>query len=321
MIFTEFEVGVMPDMNDKLLKRSEYFKQTIRDTNLPRNQIAALSGISNTYIRDLELGTFINISRERLIRLAICMNLTLTETDEMLVYFDRTSLSEEDIPIYIGVASQIKPSSVMHPILNIITYEILMLSSEMIEGSKLMMGSHLTAVLQVDRHRSHKTRSTGESHPLFFPLYEEIGKERRRQFTSKILNHKMEHFIDVAGLDKYMKDVPDPTEKDFRQKHLETIIWYLKNYPNFNYYITPRTSGFSFLLKQCEKKSERLFFSSHCAHLEPGLPKSKIFGFYTSNKMVISQFKMESESARSHVLEEYLDRAKLLSFLESFLQA
>jgi transcriptional regulator with XRE-family HTH domain len=310
----------MQNMNSKQSRRAEFFTQMIKRTDLPRNQIASLSGITNTYIRDMELGSFNNVSRVKLITLSICMNMTLDETDEMLTHFDRAMLSEEDIQIYINAAKQIKPSSVMHPVRIITTYELLMLAAEMLDGPKVMTGSHPTAVLQVEGHRAYKIKSFGKIHPLYLPLIEEIGNERRRLLTSQILKNRMDHFIDLSSLKNYVGACQDPVEKKYRQKHLEAIMLYLNNYPNFHYHITEHYPGaFSYLLKFSEKKAGRVFFASHSLHEHghTGARADKVLGLYTANKNIITQFKKDLEFDKAQTLEEYADRDRLISLLQA----
>ena len=67
----------------------DFVKAIINKCPMPRNQIAKLSGLTNTYIRDLENGRYDSVRRKKIIALAMAVNLDLNETDELLKLFER----------------------------------------------------------------------------------------------------------------------------------------------------------------------------------------------------------------------------------------
>ena len=72
---------------------------------LPRNQIATMSGLTNTYLRDMEQGNAKNVNRERIISLGVALSLKLEQIDLLLKAFDRNPLSDDDIPLFFGLPS------------------------------------------------------------------------------------------------------------------------------------------------------------------------------------------------------------------------
>ena len=65
---------------------AQYVQELIKKCQMPRNQIAALSGLSNPYIKELEAGRFARVRRERLIALAVAVNLDLSRSTSSLKF-------------------------------------------------------------------------------------------------------------------------------------------------------------------------------------------------------------------------------------------
>jgi hypothetical protein len=278
-----------------------------------------MSGLTNTYIRDMEQGKTINVSRERLIALAFSMDLTLNETDVMLNQFDRIKLSEEDIPIYINLSSKIRPSSVLHPSRDIVGYELLLLGAEISPGPKDVVTNYPTAVLFAEGYRSFSENDENRAHPLYHPLIETIGLERKRNLTMQLARHRMDHYIGQKSLKRYLLGCNDPAEKSWRYKNTESLIWYLKNYKNFHYFITSIDCGFAFTVKYSEAKAKakEVFFAGHASPDNYGKLGGQLMGFYTVNEAIVNQFKRDIKIQQNHVLDEYRDREKLVSYLET----
>ena len=76
---------------------ADHVKMLLKRSRMPRNQVAAISGLSNEYIRVLEYGKSASVAREKLISFAVALNLDLHETDDLLTVFDRTKLTLDDI--------------------------------------------------------------------------------------------------------------------------------------------------------------------------------------------------------------------------------
>ena len=303
------------------LNGASYIKQKLEKNKIPRNQLASLSGLTNTYIRDIEQGKTFNIERERLIALAFSMDLTLIETDEFLNHFDRIKLSEDDISSYIDLAKKNQPSSILHPIRSQINYELLLLGTELTPGNKKVVHNHLTAVLFAEGYRSYMVSKDDNDHPLFSPLVESIGKERKRNLIAQLPNYHMDHYISQDCLIHYLRECKDPVEQKFRYNNLESVILFLKNYRNFNYYITNIGHTFEFTAKYSKDTSNisRIFFEGCKDPDSFGKFGRQLSGFCTSNETLFNQFNIDLEIQHNHVVEEYLDRERLISYIESFL--
>ena len=84
-------------------KSGRLLSEFINAGKRPRNQIATLSGLTNTYIRNLEQGQIENVPRNRLIALGVALNLDLFEMEALLDAFDRAQLSSSDVAAFIEI--------------------------------------------------------------------------------------------------------------------------------------------------------------------------------------------------------------------------
>lgn len=85
-------------------------------------------GVVQRLYRVLERGETANVRREKLISLAVALNLDLHETDELLACFDRTKLTLDDTPIFLETSRRMKISSALLPLWNAFMVELLFLA-------------------------------------------------------------------------------------------------------------------------------------------------------------------------------------------------
>ena len=63
---------------------NELVETLISESPFTRNQIALMSGLTNTYLRDMEQGKSINVKRERLLSIGVALGLDLENIDKLL---------------------------------------------------------------------------------------------------------------------------------------------------------------------------------------------------------------------------------------------
>jgi predicted XRE-type DNA-binding protein len=91
-------------MDTRQQNRSAYIQNLFEQCALSRNQIATLSGLSNPYLLDLEKGAIANVGRDKLIALAVAVDLGLPAIDALLTVFDRAPLNIDDIALFLDSA-------------------------------------------------------------------------------------------------------------------------------------------------------------------------------------------------------------------------
>ena len=180
-----------------------------------------------------------------------------------------------------------------------------------------------SACLRPEGHRTYTDRHSVEGHPIYGELVETIGKERKRYFAINLAHYPLNHYICKSSLENYVKASLDPEENEWRVKHVESLLWYLRNYDNFRVFLTNVSSSFVFSLKQSsksEKESDKLIFMSRAAYDPIGRRAGRLTGFVTHNKNIIQNFKEELESIKREVIKEYLDRQTVEEYLESLIR-
>ena len=300
-------------MNLRQEKSALFIRDAIGRSLIPRNQIASISGLTNTYIRDLEQGNIANVSRDKLLKFSTAVGLDLEKTDEMLALFDRAQLNADDIPIFIKNAKQRRIGSIVHTARDFFGYELLLLAAESLPGPKILFTNHPTAILQPEGLRTYLAQKKPTHHPIHDALNEAVGKERRANLLRQMQHYTMHHFISKTSLERYVLDCPDPEERSWKAQHLKEILNFIKANENFRYYLTEVENGFNFLLKCSDttRKAQRVFFYSHDLFLMQGRLEGQIIGFYTGNPVIVEQFKKDADIAATHVLKGYQSITRL----------
>ncbi|MCP4719250.1 MAG: hypothetical protein GY860_07310 [Desulfobacteraceae bacterium] len=304
-------------MNSKQQKSSAFIREAVSKSLIPRNQIANISGLTNTYIRDLEQGNIANVSRDKLLKFSTAVGLNLEVIDDLLTVFDRSKLNTDDIPIFIENAKKQKVSNSVHTTRDFFGYELLLLATESLSGSKTLNTNHPTAILQPEGLRSYLSGNTPEHHPIHNELNEAIGRERKRNLIQKLGKYDMHHYISRHAMESYVLACEDPREKRWKAKHLLTIRDFIQKYQRFKFYLTDVEIGFNCLLKHSDKTqtTERVFFYSLDQSRMQGQLSGQVIGFYTGNKVIIDQFKRDIDIVKARVLDQYRDTGRLETFI------
>ncbi len=298
--------------------RAEFVTSLMEQVSLPRNQIAAQSGLSNTYIRDLEQGRILNVGREKLIAFGVATNISLQKMDELLEVFDRARLSESDIPHFVDTAQRKRFTSALLPVKDDFTLGLAMLASELKPGPHVVVSSEPTVCLRLEGHRLYTQRRLVESHPIYGPLVETIGRERFQALVANLGSHPVDNYLCRSCLEDYIRTCADPQERAWRVKHLQNVAWFIQNSPRWNLFLTNACPTFSFTLKQGQqggKQPNRLIITRQPPHRFQGPRSGKLAGFVTSNEVMVEHFKSELGSLQPSILDEYRDRERLVDYL------
>lgn len=305
-------------MNRRQQASADHVRQLMAKSSLPRNQIAALSGLSNTYIRDLEQGNIANVGRQKLIAFAVALNLALGDIDRMLTLFDRAVLSEADIPLFLKTAEARRISSAMLPVRDDLTLGLVMLSVESVPGRHVAVSSEPTVCLRAEGHRRHTQRHLVAFHPIYGQLVEAIGRERKRRLVINLGRYPVDNFICRYCLEGYIRHCEDAVEKEWRVKHLENVVWFLNNYPDWRFHIVNTCPTFSFVLKEAAesaRETDKLVVTHQPPHRFQERRSGKLVSFTTDNSIMIEHFKQELASIESAATEAYQDREALIEYL------
>ncbi|WP_022666870.1 helix-turn-helix domain-containing protein [Desulfospira joergensenii] len=309
--------------NRRQEKRSARIRELLNASQMPRNQVASISGISNTYIRDLENGNIVNVSRTKLISLSVALNLGLHEIDRLLNDFERTALSSDDIPVFIETSGQSKFSQAMLPVRDRFTLDLMMLSAERIPGNLTVVSSRPTHSIRAEGHPSYTERFFAEAHPIYPELIESIGRERKRHLTRNLTRFKVNQYICKTCLEEYIHNCTDKTELEWRCRHIENLIWHLKNYENFNAHITCDCPTFMMVLKEsgeADGSGDKLLMTYLPPHPSASHHSGRFVGFATENSNVIRNFRDDLYVTHKAVIQKFTDKSRLIDFLQTLIK-
>lgn len=309
-------------MTDRGRICAEHIKGLIKASRMPRNQIASFSGLTNTYIRDLEAGHYASVRREKLISLAVAINLSLVETDKLLKVFDRTPLTLDDISTFLSTTRSRKGSSAMLPLRDGFPLELALLSAERRAGRQVVVNPQPTFCLFDPGHRRFIERQNLDEHPIYGELVEAISGERRQALDDNLTDYAVEQYICRHCLEEYAAGYHSPEERDWRRAHIANVVTYLRERPNFHFHILSICATASFTLKLAapdSKNSDRLFLAFWPRHRVWGKRSGRLSGFTTDNPTVIENFNEEVDSLHRVRDGELIDREKLIDYLSGLI--
>lgn len=307
---------------ERRLRNAEYVRELVGRAGMPRNQIAALSGLSNTYIRDLENGTFTSIGREKLIALGVALSIDLVRIDKLLNAFDRTALTTEDIPSFLAIAQKSKLTTAAIPIRDFYNMELLLIPHEAAPGRHVVISYRPTDVLKAEGHRSYSERAYAAQHQIYVDLVETIGRARQQRLITILADHNLDQYVCKHCLTEYLALCRDKTELGWRIRHLENAAAFLEKFETCNLYLTETCPSFVVFMKIPPPNSSgptRLGFVNLPAHQFTGMRTGQIAGFITLNKGLIATYKQEIKILEGRIVESLLERSKMIAHLNDLI--
>lgn len=302
-------------------RRSDILSDFITAGKRPRNQVATLSGLTNTYIRNLERGEIENVPKKRLIALGVALNLDLPEIDTLLTAFDRASLSVDDIPVFIETARNATLSAAVLPVRDLSAYELIMLSLERAPGHEVIVNDRPTVNLMVEGHRSHTDREILDRHPVYRELNEAIGTARRENFFRLLSKDRIDHYICKACLEEYLRPDLDPMERRYRYLHVKALLNAVQSQPKFHLYLTDTCVNLVFTLKLSGQDgiNDKLSYSSRAPHNLSRGERGRLIGFITENPTLCECFKEELSQVTKTVIDSLAGKHHQADYLRGLL--
>jgi transcriptional regulator with XRE-family HTH domain len=309
-------------MNKRAEQRRDYIQKLMRNSPMSRNQIAAVSGLSNPYIKGLELGNIANVGREKLISLGIALDLSLSDIDSLLNRFDRTPLSRDDILTFIETSKRCHISAALHPVHDSYTFDLMLLSAEQSPGSHVIVSSRPASCLREEGHRRYAEKALVEGHPIYGDLIAAINKERRNRLMANLKDHPVANFVCAHCLRDYLRHCEDAAERQWRIAHIQNTIDTIRSFDRFSLFLTEECPSFIFVLRSpadTENESEKLIITVLPPHRMSVRVSGLLAGFATDSQAVILNFKKELKFLEKSILEPYLDRSRLVGFLRDLI--
>jgi hypothetical protein len=300
---------------------SVFLTELMTRSNMPRNQVASTSGLTNTYLRGMEQGNVRNVDRQRLIRLGLALSLELDQIDNLLRSFDRTDLTPKDIPLFLRASREMMVSGALHPVSHVIPYDLYVNGTRRIPGNEFSSLQVIAESLQASGHSTFRTRRSARNHYILDELKLAIGKEKHRTLVETVQEHRVDNVACRHCLDDYIFHCDNPEEKSFRYKHLQSLIDFLKEQENYHFYLTDVCPSFQFTLKfpkDTELHNEKVWYMGKQPRSNPH-PPSKLIAFATDNPQMVATFKSEMHIVKEAFVANLLDKEKMIIHLENML--
>jgi transcriptional regulator with XRE-family HTH domain len=289
----------------------------------PRNQIATLSGLTNTYIRNLENGQIENVPRYRLIALGVALNLDLSELEQLLEAFDRAKLNSSDVPTFLDVSKNISFSEADLSVRDMFAYELALLSLERAPGSQVIVNDRPTISFLPRGHRTHIYRGVLSRHRMYSKLIEAVGRARRDNFFQLVSGHRIDHYICRRCLEDYLGAEVDEAEKLWRTRHVAQLLDVVRKEKKFHLFLTDACVNFNFTMKMGSEQGapDKLSYSARAPHEVNRSRRGRLIGFITESPNLCQCFKDELSRVGDSVIEELKDRKRQEEYLEAMLES
>ncbi len=296
----------------------------ISGSHMPRNQIASISGLTNTYIRDVENGKVVNLPRDRIILLALALNLDLFEMDKFLGVFDRTNLTSDDIPIFFRATEKMRISGALTPIRNRLTFELATLAARRQEQKSIAVLQTIAATFRDKGHTSLISRTSDKTHPIYHQIVEALDFEKKQNLRRILIKSEVVHYVCKYCLERYFQAQLSAQEMAFRKLHMQNTVEFIESYDTYHLRLTDICPTFQFGLKTLAgsgKNNEVLWFIPGSSPPLSSHPRGKLIGFVTDNQSTILSFKDELSHLRLHINNDYTDRGRLIDYLQSLIKS
>ena len=224
--------------------------ELIEKSGLNRNQVSKISGISNTYLAKLERleinGERISIKRKTLINIAVSLNLSLSEINNLLKEYNHEEVSTSDTPYFLA-ASEIQTVTGILPLFSSLALEWFLIGME--KKLSITEGASMEYVLDQPNHALKSSEHAGFVNELdtsakhILPVHKDLVESaciHRRKLITEALEkgNTISTYICAGCLERYMKrweryagtDIEDKY-KLFLREHLQTVMKYIENYP------------------------------------------------------------------------------------------
>ncbi len=209
-------------------------------SGLSKNEIATITGISNSYLKLIEKGKVGKIGRDKILAVAmVALNLPLSETNEILKFYGWSEVDELDANLLMQAAERrsIKGLQNIH---SLITFDLLILSMERLPGDTYLiyktphvaMMSH-EYVFHIKRKYEKLYTSQDDSlYRIYSTLSDHFHHRRWHLFNYSLKNgyhintlvcHKcMEDYIALGSKAEVKKHI---------LKHIRETIQFVTRYP------------------------------------------------------------------------------------------
>ena len=295
------------------------------------NELAKISGISNTYFNFIKSGKIKNPGREKIVAVAIGLNYSLEEIDKLLRHNDYKEVSEKDFDIFIASAKS-RDITGFQPLYENINYPMYLLALDNLPGNKLVVNKKPSSTLESPEYLSYRDelRSRETTNPIYGKLKTAVLLERKKLLNKLLDKYQLKYLICDECLTSYIyRSKNSDKEKQFIKEHLSELIKYL-DHPNYHFNIIKQCPRLRFIMKILSDKrngKNKLIYTGYGEHrhtvtnIHGKNSRNRLFGMATDSNKFLDHFRIEYEELEKNFIKhEYSNPKKMQDYLKKLIR-
>jgi transcriptional regulator with XRE-family HTH domain len=294
------------------------------------NELAKISGISNTYFNYIKAGKIKNPGREKIIAIAIGLNYSLEEIDKLLRHNDYKEVSDKDFDIFIASAKN-RDITGFQPLYENINYPIYLLALDNLAGNKYVVNKKPSSTLESTEYLMFRDnlRSRGNTNPIYVELKRAIHLERKRLLDKLLENNEVHYLVCDQCLNSYISRSKNSSrEKKFIKEHFEELARYMDHSHYFFNIIMqcPRLRFIMKILPNSQNRKNKLIYTGYGEHRhtidkkEEKNPRDRLFGMATDSSKFLEHFRIEYEELeRNFIADEFSGKKKMQGYIKKII--
>lgn len=306
--------------------------KTLEANGITLNELAKISGISNTYFNYIKAGKIKNPGRDKIISIAIGLNFSLEKTDELLRQNDYKEVSEKDFDIFLASAKN-RDITGFQPLYENINYPMFLLALDNLPGNKFVVNKKPSSTLESPEHIAYrdKLRSRSNTNIIYRELKRAIHLERKRLLDKLLEKNEVHYLICNRCLKSYAERSKNSVEeKQFVKKHFEELIKYM-GHPNYHFNIIEQCPRLRFIMKILPDNKNgsgknKLIYTGYGEHRHITTKQNetklrdRLFGMATDSSKFVEHFRNEYEELRKNFIgPQYSSAKKVQTYIKKLI--
>lgn len=303
----------------------------LRSHGITLNELAKISGISNTYFNFIKSGKIKNPGREKIMAVAIGLNYSLEEIDKLLRHNDYKEVAEKDFDIFIAFAKS-RDITGFQPLYENINYPMYLLALDNLPGNKLVINKKPSSTLESPEYLSYRDelRSRETTNPIYGKLKTAILLERKKLLNKLLDKYQLQYLVCDECLNSYIKRSKNSDkEKQFIKEHIGELIKYL-DHSNYHFNIIkqcPRLRCIMKILSDKRGEKNKLIYTGYGEHrhtvenIHGKKSHDRLFGMATDSNKFLDHFRIEYEDLeKNFIRHEYSNSKKMQDYLKKLIR-
>ena len=276
------------------------------------NELAKITGISNTYFNYIRSGKIKKPGRDKLITIGGGLNYSLAEIDGLLQDNNYMRVMEKDVDIIITAAKR-RQITGFQPLYENINYPVLLLSLDNLPGKKIVVNKKPSSTLESPEYLLFRDtlRSREKENPMYHQLKRAILLERKKLLDRTLAKYEVHHLVCFDCFNTYVKRSQNShKEKQFIIEHLQGLLKYLEH-PRYRFNLIDQCPRLRFVMKVLPNRihdKNKMIFTGYGEHRHVFDRhnmidfRDRLFGIATDSPKFFDRFMAEFEELKRNFI-------------------